>query len=233
VGLLSIADLTGTPTRPQVRPPTARGKVAVTPAGEHLRVLLPAFSTQQYFEVPDDQWASAAGVPQPGDDCLVVFDDEGDAWAIIGGSGSGGGGAEFPPGGSPGEVLTFVGPTTSDVDWSAGTPGPVGPSGPTGATGPQGPTGTTGATGPTGPQGPQGVTGDTGATGPQGPQGVSGASTFMVKAGNPVAGDGVDGAVLLNTTTLEFWGPKVSGAWPGTAFAKLLPLTATWTDVYA
>jgi hypothetical protein len=87
---VSIADLTGEPTRPQVRPSTARGKVAVTPAGEHLRVLLPAFSTQQYFEVPETQWASAAGVPQPGDDCLVVFDDEGDAWAIVGGSGSAG-----------------------------------------------------------------------------------------------------------------------------------------------
>jgi hypothetical protein len=90
VGLLSIADLTNTSVRTVPRPLTARGKVAVTPAGEHLRVLLPAFSTQQYFEVPETQWASAAGVPQPGDDCLVVFDDEGDAWAIVGGSGSAG-----------------------------------------------------------------------------------------------------------------------------------------------
>jgi hypothetical protein len=62
---------------------------------------------------------------------------------------------------------------------------------------------------------------------------VSGASTFMVKTSNPVAGDGVDGAVLLNTTTLEFWGPKAAGAWPGTAFAKLLPMTPTWDDVTA
>jgi hypothetical protein len=75
--------------------------------------------------------------------------------------------------------------------------------------------------------------GAAGPVGPQGPPGPSGASTFMVKAGNPVAGDGVDGTVLLNTVTMEFWGPKASGAWPSTAFAKALPINPTWTDVVA
>lgn len=50
------------------------------------------------------------------------------------------------------------------------------------------------------------------------------ASTFMAKPGDPAADDGVDGTVLLNTATLEMWGPKAAGAWPSAAFAKLLPL---------
>lgn len=69
------------------------------------------------------------------------------------------------------------------------------------------------------------------SAGPQGPAGPSGASTFMSKTSDPVAGDGVDGAILLNTVTMEFWGPKASGAWPSTPFAKALPLTPTWDDV--
>jgi hypothetical protein len=224
---VSIADLHNDSSPTVVRPSTARGHVTISPH-EMLRVILPAFSTQRYFEVPPEQWSSAGGAPQPGDECLVVFDDEGDAWAIVGGTG-----------------------TSTGTPGPAGPTGPVGPAGPTGPAGPQGPQGVPGATGSTGPQGtqgvkgdtgltgltgstgPQGVKGDTGAQGPQGIQGPSGASTFMIKTSNPVAGDGVDGAVLLNTTTLEFWGPKAAGAWPSTAFAKALPMNPTWTDVVA
>jgi hypothetical protein len=126
---VSIADLHNDSGSGSVRPPAARGYVIASP-GTMLRVILPAFSTQRYFEVPPDQWSSAGGAPQPGDECLVVFDDEGDAWAIVGGTG-GGGGDQFPPGGVAGEVLTFVGPTDADVDWRPGIPGPAGPPGAT------------------------------------------------------------------------------------------------------
>ena len=122
----------------------------------------------------------------------------------------------------------------------AGPAGPAGPTGPTGATGPTGPAGATGAPGATGPTGPQGVPGATGATGPTGPpgptgptgaQGPSGASTFMSKAGAPVAGDGVDGAVLLDTTTGRMWGPKAAGAWPGTPIGRVVPVTPTYQQI--
>jgi hypothetical protein len=224
---MSIADLHNDTSQTSVRAVAARGYVAPSPH-EMLRVILPTFSTQRYFEVPEPQWTSAGGAPQTGDECLVVFDDEGDAWAIIGGTGTSTG---TPGPAGPTGPVGPAGPT--------GPAGPLGPQGVPGATGPTGPQGTqgvkgdTGLTGPTGPTGPQGVKGDTGAQGPQGIQGVSGASTFMVKTSNPIAGDGVDGAVLLNVTTLEFWGPKAAGAWPSTAFAKALPMNPTWTDVVA
>jgi hypothetical protein len=188
---MSIADLHNDNGQSSVRAVAVRGYVAPSP-GAMLRVILPTFSTQRYFEVPEPQWTSAGGAPQTGDECLVVFDDEGDAWAIIGGTG-GGGSAQFPPGGTAGEVLTYVGPTDTDVDWTAGTPGPAGPSGPQGATGPQGTTGTTGATGPTGPQGTQGVKGDTGLTGPTGPQGVKG-DTGLTGPTGPTGPTGATGA---------------------------------------
>jgi hypothetical protein len=231
VGLLSIADLTGTPTRPQVRPAAARGKIAVTPPGEHLRVLLPAFSTQQYFEVPDDQWASAAGDPQPGDECLVVFDDEGDAWAIIGGSGSGGGGLaeveEWLSGATnPAAGLGVVGDwylnvTSGDVFektavdvWTTrgnlkGPQGLQGPSGAAGATGPQGPAGTAGAAGATGAQGPQGVKGDAGPAGPTGPAGGQAPRVTALPA-NPV--DGQECYFVADATNGVLWHLRFNAA---------------------
>jgi hypothetical protein len=133
---------------------------------------------------------------------------------------------------------------------ATGTAGAAGPQGNPGATGPTGPQGATGATGaastvpgPTGPQGPigntgpagatgaQGPIGNTGATGPQGATGPSGATTFVSGTANPTAGVGSDGALYLNTSTLEMWGPKASGAWPGAAFARLMPLTPNWGQI--
>ena len=106
-----------------------------------------------------------------------------------------------------------------------------------GATGPQGPQGAQGVQGPTGATGAQGPAGNTGATGPTGPQGAtgatgpSGATTFVSGTVNPAAGVGADGAVYLNVSTLEMWGPKASGAWPGAPFARLMPLAPTWGNV--
>jgi hypothetical protein len=214
-----------------------RARVVVPPTDltDGMTVVVPSFSTEHDYEVPAGQWMPRSGsaMPQRDDWCVLVIDADGDAWVpvIEGVSEFGGaGGADFPTGGVPGEVLTYVGPTPDDVDWSLGTPGPTGPQGLPGTTGQQGPPGPAGQVGQTGAQGIQGVKGDTGATGAQGP---SGASTFMAKPGDPVAGDGADGTILLNTVTLEMWGPKASGAWPASAFAKMLPLVPSWTDVRA
>jgi hypothetical protein len=119
-----------------------------------------------------------------------------------------------PPAGGGGGATGPVGPT--------GPTGPAGPAGPTGGTGPAGPAGTTGATGPAGPAGPTGATG---------PQGASGAASFVSGTGAPTAGVGVDGSIYLDTTTGRMWGPKTAGAWPSTAFGRLLPLAPTYAQI--
>jgi hypothetical protein len=97
-----------------------------------------------------------------------------------------------------------------------GVAGPVGPAGPTGPTGPQG------STGPQGPVGP---------AGPTGPQGPSGTSSFVSGTGAPTAGIGVDGSVYLDLSTRYMWGPKASGAWPGSAFARYVLINPTYQDI--
>lgn len=42
-----------------------------------------------------------------------------------------------------------------------------------------------------------------------------GGRPLFTGAANPVAGDGIDGAMWLNVTTGTIWGPKAVGAWPG------------------
>ena len=114
-----------------------------------------------------------------------------------------------------------------------GATGPQGPAGPAGPKGDPGPTGPQGATGSTGAQGPKGDTGAQGIQGPQGAQGPSGASTFLSGAGAPTAGVGVDGSIYLDTATGRLWGPKAAGAWPGTAFARAMPLNPTYAQITA
>ena len=78
------------------------------------------------------------------------------------------------------------------------------------------------------------IKGPAGATGPQGPtgaQGPSGASTFVSGTGAPTAGVGVDGSLYLDTASLRFWGPKASGAWPSTAFGRVVPLNPTYAQM--
>jgi hypothetical protein len=118
--------------------------------------------------------------------------------------------------------------TTKSGQGPPGPPGPAGAQGPKGDTGSQGPTGAQGPKGDTGSQGPTGAQGPKGDTGSQGP---SGASTFMAKAGPPAAGDGVDGTVYLDTSNLRFWGPKAAGAWPSSAFARVVPLNPTYAQL--
>jgi len=87
-----------------------------------------------------------------------------------------------------------------------------------------------GAAGPTGPQGPKGDTGATGATGATGP---AGPTTFVSGTGAPAAGTGADGSIYLDTATGRLWGPKAAGAWPGTPFARTLPLAPTYAQLKA
>jgi len=76
--------------------------------------------------------------------------------------------------------------------------------------------GAPGATGPAGPSGPAGTTGATGATGAVGPTGVPGTATVILQ-GEGVPDDALDGAngdYYIDTLAMDFYGPKVSDAWP-------------------
>ena len=85
---------------------TARGQVARSPSSssEPLFVVMPGFSLAFPYEVPSGQWA-AEGLPAVGAECLICFDDKGDAWVPLwqgmtagGGGGDGGTGPQGPQG---------------------------------------------------------------------------------------------------------------------------------------
>jgi hypothetical protein len=233
-----------------------QGLVASTVSGpaDALYVTVPGFDGNRQRWGPCS-FLPADALPQRGDHCLVVFDEQETPWVLLTSR------LYAAPPSTAGNVLTSRGPGVLP-DWEAptggggsgppgpaGPPGPEGPAGPTGDPGPAGPTGPTGATGatgpagPTGPQGNPGPTGATGATGPAGPAGPkgdtgatgptgpSGASTFVTGSGAPGSGAGVDGAVYLDVASLEFWGPKAAGAWPATPFGRLMPLQPTYAQV--
>jgi hypothetical protein len=100
-----LSTLTGGPSR-QSRPAAARARVVRAPGAfdESLAVILLAYSTVYEYEVPGGNWFTrGATLPVIGDGCVVVFDDYGDAYALIGvgepGSGGGGGAPSGPAGG--------------------------------------------------------------------------------------------------------------------------------------
>jgi hypothetical protein len=86
---MALDDLTGGPQR-RTRPSTCRGRVVVAPADndDAMHVVLVNYSAAYSYEIPAAQWTSVSGdLPGVGDVCLVVFDDEGDAWVPAWGQG--------------------------------------------------------------------------------------------------------------------------------------------------
>jgi hypothetical protein len=84
---VSLDGLIGGPARSK-RSTIVRGEVVASPPGDtDLWVIVPSYSQTRHYEIPDAQWISAGGVPAVGDECVLLFDDLGDAWAIVGGSG--------------------------------------------------------------------------------------------------------------------------------------------------
>lgn len=79
---------------------TVRGSIARAPASddESLFIVVPGFSLALPYEVIAPRWEHASNLPAVGANCLIVFDDDGDAWCplwegmIPGGGASGGGG---------------------------------------------------------------------------------------------------------------------------------------------
>ena len=108
---------------------TALGRIARAPASnsDSLIVVTPGLSLAFPFEVIAGRWETGVTLPAVGAECLVVLDDNGDAWVPLWeGLESGGG---------------------SDGGGGVGPPGPEGPAGPQGPVGPQGPPGTGGSGG--------------------------------------------------------------------------------------
>jgi hypothetical protein len=67
------------------RPPgpvAKRGRVRKAPddADAPLTVTLVNYSQKFSYEVPAGQWMGREDLPIAGDSCLVIFDDNGDAW---------------------------------------------------------------------------------------------------------------------------------------------------------
>lgn len=64
------------------RPVAARGRIAKAPAaaGDGMTVVLVNYSSMWEFEVPASNWTLVGDLPVTGGRCLVVFDDDGDAW---------------------------------------------------------------------------------------------------------------------------------------------------------
>lgn len=74
--------LVGGPDR-NTRQVTARGRVVKGPDAldSPLTVVVQNFSGSYEYEIPSLNWSPrGATLPEIGDECLVVFDDEGDAW---------------------------------------------------------------------------------------------------------------------------------------------------------
>lgn len=65
------------------RPSVARGRVVKAPSGVDatMTVVLINYSAIHDYEVPGSQWtAQPNDLPMVGDRCVVLFDDDGDAW---------------------------------------------------------------------------------------------------------------------------------------------------------
>lgn len=78
-----LEDMAGPPDR-RPRPTVARGRVVGAPtiASDPMTVTLVNYSPAWKYEVPASNWMPAAGdnLPSVGDVCVVLFDDDGDAW---------------------------------------------------------------------------------------------------------------------------------------------------------
>lgn len=81
----TIADLTSPPRKSAEvpsRPIVARARVTKPPASsiDSLEVVVPNFSQDHAYTINAEQWYQGQVLPVAGDECVVVFDDDGDIW---------------------------------------------------------------------------------------------------------------------------------------------------------
>ncbi len=78
--------IVGGPRRTR-RPPVCRGYIVVAPTSldDQMKVVLKNYSSISDYDVPATNWISQeAQLPLEGDVCVIFFDDEGDAWVLVG-----------------------------------------------------------------------------------------------------------------------------------------------------
>ena len=213
-----------------------KGTIATTPVDFLDRVSVVIQGLDDSLRWEDCRWQGKDQItlPQIGDECVVIMDDNGELWVTAW--------TREPLvedgkwiKGVDGEAV-WADITMADItDWEPGTgdgppgpPGPqgeqgeqgeVGPPGPQGTQGIKGDTGSQGPTGLTGPQGtqgvpgntgPQGTKGDTGDTGPQGTQGIKGdpGATGSTGLTGPQGAKGDTGATGADSTVPGPTGPQ-------------------------
>ena len=59
----------------------------------------------------------------------------------------------------------------------------------------------------------------------------AGGTTLYFGTADPTAADGANGTLWLNITTGTFWGPKASGAWPGSPFGRIVTDAMTYAQL--
>lgn len=68
-------------------PKQCRGYVVLGPTSvsDGLKVILKNYSATGDYDVSPGNWlAQETRLPEPGDECLVIFDEENDAWVMVG-----------------------------------------------------------------------------------------------------------------------------------------------------
>lgn len=81
----TIADLTSPPRKSAevpARPVLARARVTKPPSSsvDSLEVVVPNFSQDHPYTINAEQWYQGQTLPVVGDECVVMFDDDGDIW---------------------------------------------------------------------------------------------------------------------------------------------------------
>jgi hypothetical protein len=110
---------------------TVLGRVARTVASDSddLIVVIPGFSLAMPVTVPAPHWEHSSNLPSVNAECLVCFDDKGDAWVPLWEGMEGGGGGTGPPGpqgpqgdpGPPGPPGASNAAYTSTWSWTTKT----------------------------------------------------------------------------------------------------------------
>lgn len=68
---------------PSSRPTGLYAKVSQAPSSGRLRVIVPSYSRTRQSDPA--RYVAPAGEPVVGDECLVIFDDRGNPWALFAG----------------------------------------------------------------------------------------------------------------------------------------------------
>lgn len=118
-----MSDLAGLIATPEGPRPPVQGLIHRAPAsvGDTVRVLVPGFSGDHFYEV--DHWdPRGVALPQVGDKALLIFDEDGEPWLLWDGDVAAAGalpaGTTLPTSGLvDGQIYTYDADPTNGVKW--------------------------------------------------------------------------------------------------------------------